>query len=130
MLYNNQSACTVALLVPNREALVAWLREHKLAASMPEGQEAALRLLQGEIDAYREGGRFAGMFPTHWLPTAVAVLGEGFTEQNRLLNSTLKMVRGRIADYYRARLDYLFTPEARDIVNPQNRTIAGRLDIP
>ncbi len=130
MLYNNQSPYTVALLVPNREALVRRLGEMKLAPSSPEGQEAALRLLQAEIDAYREGGRFAGMFPTRWLPTAVAVLGEGFTEPNRLLNSTLKMVRGRIVDYYRIRLDYLFTAEARDIVNPQNRTIVGRLDLP
>ena len=130
MLHNDQSPYTVALLVPNREALVRRLAELKLSPSTAAGQEAALRLLQAEIDAYREGGRFAGMFPTRWLPTAVAVLGEGFTEQNRLLNSTLKMVRSRIADDYRTRLEYLFTPEAKDIVNPQNRTIVGRLDLP
>jgi len=56
----------------------------------------------------------------------VAVLGEGFTEQNRFLNSTLKMVRGRITDFYKNRLDHLFTPEAKDIRNARNRTIVGR----
>jgi len=128
MLYNNQSPYTVALLVPNREALLRRLKDQGLSATTPEGQEAALRLLEGEIDAFREGGRHAGMFPARWLPAAVAVLGEGFTEQNHFLNSSLKMVRGRITDFYRNRLDHLFTPEAKDIANPRNRTIVSRLD--
>jgi long-chain acyl-CoA synthetase len=58
----------------------------------------------------------------------VAVLGEGFTEQNRFLNSTLKMVRGKITDFYKSRIDYLFTPEGKDFFNRQNMTIVARLD--
>ncbi len=128
MLYNDQSPYTVALLVPNKDNVLRWLKGKGLSPRTPEGQEAALRLLEGEIDAYREGGRLAGTFPARWLPAAVAVLGEGFTEQNHFLNSTMKMVRGRITEFYRTRLDHLYTPEAKDIVNPQNRTIIGRLD--
>ncbi|MEN6560050.1 MAG: AMP-binding protein [Acidobacteriota bacterium] len=127
MLYNNQSPYTVALLVPNKEAVLRWLREKGLSPHAPEGQEAALRLIQAEIDAYREGGRQAGQFPARWLPAAVAVLGEGFTEQNHLLNSTMKMVRGKITEAYAARLERLFAPEAKDIANAQNRRIISRL---
>jgi long-chain acyl-CoA synthetase len=58
----------------------------------------------------------------------VAVLGEGFTEQNRFLNSTMKMVRGRIEAHYGSRIEYLYTPEAKDIVNPQNLTIVSRFE--
>jgi len=128
MLYNDQSPCTVALLVPNREALLHWLKGQGLNATEPRGQEAALRLLERQIDAFREGGPHAGQFPARWLPAAVAVLGEGFTEQNHFLNSSLKMVRGRITEFYRNRLDHLFTPEAKDIAHPQNRTIISRLE--
>jgi long-chain acyl-CoA synthetase len=127
MLYNDQSPFTVALLVPNKEALLRWLKDKGLRAGTREGQEAALRLLEGEINAFREGGKHAGMFPARWLPSAVAVLGEAFTEQNHFLNSTLKMVRAKIVEYYRTRLEHLFTPEAKDIAHPQNRTIVGRL---
>ncbi len=126
ILYNNQSPYTVALVVPNREAVLRWLRQKGLSPKTPEGREAVLRLLDAEIAAYREGGRFAGEFPGRWLPSAVAILGEGFTEQNGLLNSTLKMVRGKIADVYRNRLDFLFTLEGREICNSQNRTIVSR----
>lgn len=127
MLYNNQSPFTVALLVPNKDAVRFWLKDKGLSVRAPEGQEAVLRLFESEINSFREGGKHAGMFPARWLPSAVAVLGEGFTEENQFLNSTMKMVRGRIAEYYRTRLDHLFTPEAKDIVYPQNRTIVSRL---
>jgi len=126
MLYNNQSPYTVALLVPNKEAVGRWLNGQRLSASTPEGQAAALRLFESEINAFREGGPRGGTFPGRWLPAAVAVLGEPFSDQNQLLNSMLKMVRVKIADFYRSRLDYLFTPEAKDICNPQNRTIVSR----
>ncbi len=126
MLYNDQSPFTVALVVPNKEALVRALAERGLSCRTREGQDAALDLLQAAFDEFREGGSRGGMFPARWLPSALAVLGEGFTEQNRFLNSTLKMVRGRITDFYRNRIDHLFTPEARDIRNPRNRTIVGR----
>jgi long-chain acyl-CoA synthetase len=126
LLYNNQSPWTAALLVPNKEALLRRLHEQGLSCADRKGQEAALALLQAEISAFREGGPFAGLFPPRWLPAAVAVLGEGFSEQNRFLNSTMKMVRGRIEEFYRSRLDYLFTAEGKPIVNPQNLTIVSR----
>ena len=128
MLYNDQSPYTVALLVPNKEAVLRWLQDRRLSARSPEGQEAALGLLEDEIDAFREGGRHAGQFPARWLPAAVAVLGEAFTEQNRLLNSTMKMVRGKITEFYKNRLDHLFTTEGKDIANARNRAIVSRLE--
>ncbi len=128
MLYNDQSPATVGLLVPSKEAILAYLKKMNLAVRTPEGQAAALRLLDGEIAKYRDGGPWAGRFPSRWLPSAVAVLGEGFTEQNHLMNSTMKMVRSRIVDFYRNRIDYLFTAEGKEIDNPQNRTIIARFE--
>ncbi len=128
MLYNNQSPYTVALLVPNKEALLRFLKEQNLSPENKEGQEAALKLIQSEIEKYYEGGEFAGMFPPRWLPSSLAVLGEGFTEQNHFLNSTLKMVRGKIVEFYKNRIDFLFTPEAKDICNMHNKTIISRLN--
>ncbi len=128
MLYNNQSPYTVALIVPNREALARWLDENNLTCHTADGQRAVIKLLQEQIDQFKEGGVYAGQFPTKWLPSAFAVLGEGFTEQNRFLNSTLKMVRSRIAEFYKIRMDYLFTPEGKDAFNHQNLKIISRIE--
>ncbi len=127
MLHNSQSPWTVGLLVPNREALNRRLEEDGLSCATDEGRRRALRLLEAEIDAYREGGRFAGMFPARWLPAAVAVLDQAFTEQNGLLNSTMKVVRGRVLEAHADRVEALFTAEGRDILHPANLEAIGRL---
>ena len=76
--------------------------------------------LQEEIDSYRKGGKNHGAFPERWLPAAVCVLPEPFTEQNRMVNSTMKIVRGKVEEAYRDRMAFAYTPEGKDIVNPQN----------
>ena len=128
MLYNNQSSYTVGLIVPNKEAILGYLKHRHLSCHTDEGQIAALQLLETEIDRYREGNKSAGMFPERWLPAAIAVLGEGFTEQNRLMNSTMKIVRGRISEFYQNRIEYSLTPEGKDIFNHQNKNIVKRFE--
>ena len=128
MLYNNQSPYTTALVVPAKDAVRGWLTRAGLSVKTAEGQDAVLRLLESELARHREGGELGGAFPGRWLPSAVAVLGEGFTEQNHMLNSTMKMVRGKIVEFYRTRIDYLYTPEGRSILNPHNRAIVARIE--
>ena len=101
MLHNSQSPTTVALVVPNREALEAWMRHHDVPRDTADGERAVLQLLEAEVNAFRRGGRHAGRFPERWLPARLAVLDEPFTEQNRMLNASLKMVRGRIEERHR-----------------------------
>jgi long-chain acyl-CoA synthetase len=131
MLYNNQSPSTVALLVPNREAVLAWLEHHHhLSPDEPAGVEAALRMLEREVAKFGYEGEFGGRFPQRWLPSAIAVLDEPFSEQNRFLNSTMKMVRGKIASAHSERIAGLFSPEGRDILNERNRRAIAALRAP
>ena len=81
MLYNNQSPYTVALVVPNKDVLKKHLQSRNLSPATDEGQDAALSLIEAEIGEFKTGGKFGGEFPERWLPSAIAVLGEGFTEQ-------------------------------------------------
>ena len=128
MLYNNQSMYTIALIVPNKEKILGHLQQKGLSTHTEQGQCEALTLLESEIREYRPGGKYAGEFPERWLPSAVGVLGEGFTEQNHFLNSTLKMVRGKITEFYKERIDYLYTVEGKEIINHQNKNIIKRME--
>lgn len=120
MLYNNQKPYTVCLLVPNVENLKRKVSELNLDISHEDGIKSLLKLLEKDMNEYRTGGKFDDMFPQRWLPSSVAVLSEGFTEQNNLMNSTLKIVRPKITDKYAELIDYLYTPESKDITNNQN----------
>jgi len=122
MLYNNQDPYTVALIVPDKEQLKRYVEETKqgLSWESKEAKELALMRIQEIINSYKGAGVYAGEFPERWLPAAIAILPEAFTEQNQLLNSTMKMVRGKIEERYKDRLAYLYTPEGKNIINPYN----------
>lgn len=120
MLYNNQNPYTVGLIVPNIAAIHKTLHKHGLQPDSAEGISRSLEMIKHEIDAYRKGGKFEGQFPERWLPTSIIVLPEAFTEQNHLLNSTLKMVRGKIAEHFKSEMNFIYTPEAKEITNSKN----------
>jgi long-chain acyl-CoA synthetase len=120
MLYNNQNAYTSGMIVPNLAAINREIEKRGLKPGTDEAFTEALLLIQQEVDAYKAGGKFENSFPERWLPASIAVLPEAFTEQNHLLNSTMKMVRGKINEYFKGELDFLYTPEAKNIVNQRN----------
>jgi long-chain acyl-CoA synthetase len=121
MLYNNQNAWTSGMIVPNMQAIKRELDKRGIKQGTEEALHAALDIIQKEVDAYKSGGKFANMFPERWLPATIVILPEAFTEQNQLLNSTLKMVRGKITERYKDELVFLYTPEAKNIHNELNR---------
>ncbi|MFN8241571.1 MAG: AMP-binding protein [Bacteroidales bacterium] len=120
MLYNNQKPYTVALIVPNQHALKLFLEERSMTSDTEEGKRAILTMLENEVNEYRSNGKYGHMFPQRWLPVAVGVLQESWTEDNGLMNSTMKIVRGKIMDRYHDLIDYLYTPEAKIITNERN----------
>jgi len=120
MLYNNQKPYTVALIVPNQHTLKLYLEEKNLIAASEEGKRTILTLLENEINEYRTNGKYGSMFPQRWLPVAIGIIEEGFTEENGLMNSTMKIVRGKIMDKYQDLIDFLYTPIAKVVTNERN----------
>ncbi len=120
ILHNSQDPYTIALITPNKEALKAYAKGLGLDPETKEAKEKMLELLQEEVNMYRKGGRLYGAFPERWLPAAVCVLPEPWTEQNHFLNSSMKVVRGRVEEAYKANMEFAYTPEGKNIVNEMN----------
>ena len=120
ILHNSQDPYTIALITPNKEALKAYVKELGLDPQTNEAKVKMLELLQEEVNMYRKGGRLHGAFPERWLPAAVCVLPEPWTEQNHFLNSSMKVVRGRVEEAYKANMEFAYTPEGKNIVNDLN----------
>ena len=120
MLYNNQSPYTIALIVPNKDNLKRKLAYKGLTLDSEEGRKYAIKKFEKELNKYKKGGEFEGMFPERWLPSTFAILPEPFTEQNQMINSTMKMVRGKIEKAYAKRIEFLYTSEGKQIFNQEN----------
>ena len=120
LLHNSQDPYTIALITPNKEALKAYVRDLGLDPASAEAKEKMLEKIQAEVNEYRKGGRHEGAFPERWLPSAICVLPEPWTEQNHFLNSSMKVVRGRVEEAYKANMAYAYTPEGKNVVNEMN----------
>ena len=119
ILHNNQDPYTMVLIVPNKDTLKEHAKSLGLDPTTVEGKKAMLQKIQDEVNEYRNG-KFAGMFPEQWLPKAIAVLPEAFTEQNHMVNSTMKIVRGKVEEFYADRIEYAYTPEGKELMNEKN----------
>ena len=98
ILYNNQSPYTTALLVPNKERLRKHLAHQNLDLTSDQGREEAIRIIQRQIDRFRKGGDLSSM-----------------------VNSTMKIVRGKVEKAYAARIAQLYTPEGKNPLNKWNK---------
>jgi long-chain acyl-CoA synthetase len=120
MLYNNQHPYTVALIWPRREALIHYLKELGLNPGSDEGIRAALEKIQSALLEYRTGKIYGQMFPQRWLPAAIGILPEGFTEENHLLNFQLKLVRSKAVEKYKELIAELYRPTGKNILHEWN----------
>lgn len=130
VLHNNQDPYTVGLIYPNHKALERALQEKSTDYSREEGRKEALKLIQSEINEFKKGGDFEGEFPERWLPSAIAVLDEGFNEENKMMNSTMKIVRGKVTDFHKETIDFLYNPKKTDLQVKNNIkaiTAAGKM---
>ncbi len=124
MLHNNQNPFTVALIFPKKDALRRYLNHHQIDPASEEAAQTIVRLIASDINAYRKAGRFEGEFPERWIPSAFALLEEGFTAENQLLNSTMKMIRGKITERYADLIASLYTPSGKEISSEHNLKVA------
>ena len=122
VLHNNQNPYTILLMVPNKDALREYVKTKFPALDLDstEAKTKMLEKLQEEVNMFRKGGSHAGQFPDRWLPAAVCVLPEPFTQANGQMNSTSKVVRRKVEEAAAARMDFAYTPEGKNIVNEMN----------
>jgi long-chain acyl-CoA synthetase len=120
MLYNNQSAYTAGMIVPEIDAINRELKKRNIKPGSDEGNKESLQIILSEINDYKKGGKYDDMFPDRWLPATLVILPEAFTQDNLLLNGSMKMVRGKIEEYFAKELEFLYTPAAKNIENEIN----------
>ena len=120
ILHNSQSPYTIALIVPNKENLKEYAKSQGLDPATEEGKKAMLQKIQDEVNTYKKGGIHYGQFPERWLPAALVICEEPWTEQNHLVNSTMKVVRGKVEKYFAERIDYAYTEAGKNLFNEKN----------
>lgn len=106
MLYNNQSPYTIAIIVADR--------------SITPDRQKLLDLITEDLNRYKGKGEYSGIFPERWLPATFILAKEPFSEQNKMINSTMKMVRNKVEEAYKQEIEFVFTPDGKNVYNKFN----------
>ena len=118
MIYNNQNPYTIALVVASKENLNRVLDERGISGE--ERAKEGVRLVAQELAKYRSGGVYGDEFPDRWVPAVIAIADEPFTEQNGLVNSTMKVVRNKVEKHFADAIAHAYTPEGKMTENSRN----------
>jgi long-chain acyl-CoA synthetase len=129
MVYNEQCKFTSALLTLNVDALKAAAN---VSAEISDDElDKVIDLVKDDITSFARNPDYAGI-PSQWRPASFAIIPGVFDENHGLINSTMKLVRHKVKDYYQSRIDELYASGAAESRLPGNRealrAILGRLN--
>lgn len=112
MLYNDHCRYTGALIVPELDEIRRRQSEFTPDKLLKEISEA--------ITIFRTDPQFKSRFPGQWVPTTFQVLTEAWSVENRLLNSTSKLVRHKVAEHHSKLIEYMYSDEGSTWNNQRN----------
>ncbi len=116
MIYCDHRKYTSALIVPENDKVKRFISQNGVT-----DPQILLHGIKDSLDRFKYDPAFKGKFPGNWTPSTYQILIDPFTEQNRMINSSMKMVRFKITEVYKDLLDYMYTPDGRNYCNDRNR---------
>ncbi len=122
MIYNDHKKYTTALLTLDKKEVEKALNNGSVAT-----MEDLNSRIKEEMLLFSKQPEFKGKFPVKWIPSNFQVIEEPFSEENQMINSTLKMVRHRITETYQDRLDIMYGAEAQNKALKQNIEVLGHM---
>jgi long-chain acyl-CoA synthetase len=122
MVYNDMRPYTVAVIALDEQALQRKIKEIGLKSA-----DEVILAIQKSLTIFRESDEYKNQFPEIWIPKAFAIAEELFTEQNQMINSTMKMVRHKVFESHKSLIESMYTANGLNPLNEHNRNVAARL---
>ena len=113
VVYNDMKKYTTALVTLDETVCKKLFGKRKVTSAA-----AALDTLTEEFEAWRKAGEGAKNIPPSWRPTVFEVIPKAFSEEDQLVNSTMKLVRYKVVEFYAQRIDAMY--KDLDVKNERN----------
>lgn len=104
VVYNDHKPTTSALVTVQEDAVKRLIAQEQLKTP-----EAVLRRVLDVLRAYEPIAMKS--IPSQWIPSRFALIAKPFSEADGLVNSTMKLVRYKVIEFYKERIDQLYESE-------------------
>jgi long-chain acyl-CoA synthetase len=104
VVYNDHQPITTAMVTVQTEFVKRLIEEKQLKTEKEVLQELIVQLRSFE-------GAAKDLIPSQWIPSRYAIIAKEFTEADGLVNSTMKLVRYKVIEHYKERIDEMYISE-------------------
>ena len=92
-----------------------------------ESYDHLIQVLKEELHSFNKEIEYKGKFPNKWIPSNFQIIEEEFSEANKMINSTMKMVRHKITEFYHNRLELMDKPNMQKLAKDENLKILAKM---
>jgi long-chain acyl-CoA synthetase len=118
MAYNEQCKFTSVLITLNAGELKEAVRAAGITGTGDAEMDRVIGLIRDDLAVFK--GEYVSV-PSRWRPASFAIIAEPFSEDQGLVNSTLKLVRRKTREFYRRRIDEVYAVPVPSPLLPGNR---------
>ncbi len=109
MLYNDHSKFTTAIIDIDINYINSFLKNNNI-----KNEEELLSIIKQSINEILKQEKENERFQQKWLPKIIRFPTEPFSEDNKMINSTMKMVRYKITETYKNIIDQMYLKSAKE----------------
>lgn len=85
------------------------------------------RKIKQEVNAFKKDPSYKNQFPSKWIPSQFYIAPEPFTEENKMVNSTLKMVRYKITESYEQQIAAMYQSGGTEKIDDLNEASLNKI---
>lgn len=122
MLYNNQKKLTSSIIVVDEQKVKKLIKEQQIKEA-----PSLLNAIHQEIKAFKTDDTYKSKFPSKWMPSLFYLAPESFSEDNKQVNSTMKMVRFKIEEAYQEKIELMYSSNGSERIKQENESTLERL---
>ncbi len=104
VVYNDHKPITTAMVTVQPELVKRLIEEKQL-----KNEKEVLQELIVQLRSFEEAAK--DLIPSQWIPSRYAIIAKEFTEADGLVNSTMKLVRYKVVEQYKQRIDEMYLSE-------------------
>lgn len=114
-IHNNQRKYTCAIITLDELAISSLIKKDNIS-----NVTELYSIIKGEIEKFKSDKVYKAKFPSRWMPSIFFIAPEVFDEENKMVNSTLKMVRYKIESTYSTDINDMYGNNAIEITENKN----------
>jgi long-chain acyl-CoA synthetase len=122
MVYNDHKKFTTAIVTLDISNVKKLIKEKHIT-----DEEVLMKEIKNSFYQFKYEKDYVNKFPEKWIPSVFSIVEEPFSEENKMINSTLKMVRFKIIEAYQQNINEMYNNGRTTSVSPKNEDIVKKL---